>query len=68
MAEMTTKIMVPHGGMKIIEEKLKALDRRVSQPTIRRALRGKTPMKAKINEYKLLRAIALEIGGMEINK
>lgn len=66
MAEMTTKIMVPHGGMKMIEEKLSALDRRVSQPTIRRALRGKTPMKSKISEYKLLRAIALEIGGMEI--
>lgn len=63
---MAKKIMVPWGKMKEIEEKMIGLKKPVSQPTIRRALRGEVPMKFKIKEYRLIRAIALEIGGVEI--
>lgn len=65
---MATKIIVPFGVMQLIEEKLKVLETYASQPTIRRALRGETPKKSKQKEYKLIRALALENGGVEINK
>lgn len=63
---MAIKIMIPFGGMQLIEKKLIALNTYASQPTIRRALRGEVPKRSKQKEYKLIRAITLEIGGMEI--
>ena len=65
---MGTKILVGFGVMKKIEEKMKVLGLPTSQPTIRRALSGATPKKSKQNEYKLIRAIALELEGAELKK
>lgn len=63
---MATKILVPYGKMQMLEKKLKVLNAYASRPTIRRALSGLDAKKSKQKEYKLIRAIALEIGGAEI--
>ncbi|MFV0500037.1 MAG: hypothetical protein ACK5MH_00410 [Bacteroidales bacterium] len=63
---MASKIIVPYGKMQVIENKLMILQSPASRPTIRRALSGAIPKKSKQNEYKLIRAIALELGGAEI--
>lgn len=65
---MATQIIVPYGKMQVIEDKLIILNSPASRPTIRRALSGATPKKSKTNDYKLIRAIALENGGAEIKK
>lgn len=63
---MNSEIMVPFGKKAEIEKKITAMGAYASQPTIRRALRGLVPKKSKIKEYRLIRAIALESGGVEI--
>ncbi|MBP1645993.1 MAG: hypothetical protein H6Q16_1568 [Bacteroidetes bacterium] len=62
---MGTKILIPYGGITLIEKILINMERKSSRPTIRRALSGAKPKKSKEKEYNLIRSIALNYGGIE---
>ncbi|MFV0598782.1 MAG: hypothetical protein ACK5M0_03545 [Bacteroidales bacterium] len=58
-------IIMPHDGITLIEKKLISLNIKTSRPTIRKALKGMKTIKAMEDRYRIIRTIALELGGAE---